>query len=225
MTKALLLPLLIMLMSPHVYAYTEEEFKALSQRENALIQSAPPQNWSKIWDKARQHQQEAMGMNKNVQSLVKANALTEMLNTPQPKENPDRAPKGVMVFVSLTMPNTSLKQLLIQSEKTGVPMVIRGVLPNGFPSTMSRISQLIGIKSKHPIQAGFSISPEWFRQFNIKRVPAFVSVKKGHCLPKQPCNPEDYDIVYGNISLYQALDVLTQGDTGENARNILKRLE
>ncbi|MDC5841109.1 type-F conjugative transfer system pilin assembly protein TrbC [Vibrio europaeus] len=223
--KTLLLSVLTFLVSIHAHAYSEEELKALAEREHAMMQSPPPQNWGEVWNKARQHKQATTGINRDIQSLVKPNALTELLNTPQPTQNPDSAPKGVMVFVSLTMPSTSLKQLLKQSERTGVPMVIRGVLPKGFPATTARISQLIGIKSKHPIQAGFSISPEWFRQFNIERVPAFVSVKEGHCLPKQPCSPEDYDIVYGNISLYQALDVLSQGDTGENARNILKRLE
>ncbi|AIW17434.1 type-F conjugative transfer system pilin assembly protein TrbC [Vibrio tubiashii] len=223
--KTLILPFLLFLVSTYSHAYSEEELKALAEREHAMMQSPPPNNWEGVWGKARQHQQASTEASRKIQSLVKPNALTELLNTPVPTENPDSAPKGVMVFVSLTMPATSLKQLLRQSEKTGVPLVIRGVLPQGFPATTARISQLIGIKSKHPIQAGFSISPEWFRQFSIERVPAFVSVKDGRCLPKQPCSPKDYDIVYGNISLYQALDVLTQGDTGENARDILKRLE
>ncbi|MCG9583758.1 type-F conjugative transfer system pilin assembly protein TrbC [Vibrio tubiashii] len=223
--KTLILPLLAVWFSAQSQAYAEEELNVLAAREHAMMRSPSALNGSKVWDRARQHQQAATELGRHIQSLAKPNALTKLLNTPPPTQNPDRAPKGVMVFVSLTMPSPSLKQLLKQSERTGVPMVIRGVLPKGFPATTARISQLIGIHRKKPIQAGFSISPEWFRRFNVERVPAFVSVKAGRCLLKQACNPKDYDIVYGNLSLYQALEVLTQGDTGENARELLKRLE
>ncbi|GLO64184.1 hypothetical protein MACH09_46920 [Vibrio sp. MACH09] len=224
--KSSFLVLLALIASFCVHAYTEEELKALAERERAMMKSPPPpQDWVQVWDKARAHQQETTNLSQNVQGLIKPNALTELLNSPVPTENPDSAPQGVMAFVSLTMPRTSLKQLLKQSEKTGVPLVIRGVLPQGFPATTKRISQLVGIKEKQPINAGFSISPEWFRQFNVNRVPAFVSVKKGKCLPRQTCMPQDYDIVYGNVSIYQALNILEEGDTGDNARAIMKRLE
>ena len=46
-------------------------------------------------------------------------------------------------------------------------------------------------------------------------MPAFVSIKDGHCLPKQPCTSSDYDVVYGNISLYQALAFLSS-DAAQN---------
>ncbi|MDC5870562.1 type-F conjugative transfer system pilin assembly protein TrbC [Vibrio europaeus] len=223
--KTLVLPLLAVWISAQCQAYSEQALNVLAEQEPAKVPAPPRHNASQVWDKARQHQQATTELGRHMQSLAKPNALTELLNTPPPTQNPDRAPKGVMVFVSLTMPSTSLTQLLKQSERTGVPMVIRGVLPQGFPATTARISQLIGIHRKQPIQAGFSISPEWFRQFNVERVPAFVSVKADRCLPKQPCTPKDYDIVYGNLSLYQALEVLTQGDTGENARELLKRLQ
>ena len=151
-----------------------------------------------------------------VQSLVKPNALTEILGTPSPRENPNRAPRGVMAFVSLTMPDTTLKQLLRQSAHTEVPLIIRGVLPQGFDATTGRIAKLVGMNTKTPINSGFAISPEWFERFNVSACPPFVSIKDGHCLPKQPCTSSDYDIVYGNISLYQALAFLEDGDAAQN---------
>ena len=56
------------------------------------------------------HKSEAQTAAKTVQSLVKPNALTEILGTPTPRENPNRAPRGVVAAVSLTMPDTALKQ-------------------------------------------------------------------------------------------------------------------
>nr|ADQ53941.1 putative conjugative transfer protein [Vibrio harveyi] len=102
--------------------------------------------------------------------------------------------------------------------------LIRGVLPEGFPATAKRIESLIRSPNQAPIQSGFSISPDWFKQFDITKVPAFVSVKSGRCLPEQPCSNADYDILYGNISLYQALDYLATGDAQQNIHPLLHTL-
>ncbi|KFI12067.1 type-F conjugative transfer system pilin assembly protein TrbC [Vibrio coralliilyticus] len=224
MPKALLFVLAFWLSTPAL-SYTEDELKALAKREQAMTQIKPTEQFDEVWNRARQQQHVATQTGTTVQALVKPNAITELLGTPKPTKNPNRAPKGIMVFVSLTMPDTALKQLLRQSAHAQIPLVIRGVLPQGFPATTSRISHLIGQNSKQPIESGFAISPEWFQQFNIQRVPAFVSVRDGHCLPKQPCSANDYDVVYGNISLYQALNILEGGDAGENARLVNKRLQ
>ena len=207
-----------------VFAYTDAELKALAEREQTLTRTPPSEDIQAILARSEAHKQDALQTSQTVQKLVKSNAITDMLGTPKPSENPNRAPRGVMVFVSLTMPDTSLKQLLRQSAHTDVPLIIRGVLPQGFKATTTRIAQLVGISTKKPIDSGFAISPEWFKQFNIQRVPAFVSIKDGHCLPKQPCSSSDYDIVYGNISMYQALRFLEQGDAADNVTLINQRL-
>ncbi|GLT20478.1 hypothetical protein GCM10007938_42630 [Vibrio zhanjiangensis] len=212
------------LISLPALAYTDAELNALAEREQALIRTPPTEDIKAILKKAETHKSDALATAQTVQSLVKSNALTEILGTPTPRENPNRAPRGVMAFVSLTMPDTALKQLLQQSARTEVPLIIRGVLPQGFEATTGRIAKLVGMNSKTPIESGFAISPEWFERFHIQRVPAFVSVKDGHCLPKQPCTPSDYDIVYGNISLYQALTFLEDGDAAENVIPLNQRL-
>nr|EGR7964680.1 type-F conjugative transfer system pilin assembly protein TrbC [Vibrio vulnificus] len=40
----------------------------------------------------------------------------------------------------------------------------------------------------------------------------------------QPCATTDYDILYGNISLYQALDYLADGDAQQNVLPLLHTL-
>ncbi|HAS6130809.1 TPA: type-F conjugative transfer system pilin assembly protein TrbC [Vibrio vulnificus] len=208
-------------------AYTEEELKAFAKLEQELSQQSSATHsfrLDQVQNQARAYQQEALDASRKIQALVKEESLSPLLGIQKPTRNPDQAPKGVMVFVSLTMPENALKQLLMQSEHLGVPLVIRGVLPDGFPATAKRIESLIRSPNKAPIQSGFSISPDWFKQFGITKVPAFVSVKPGRCLPEQPCTATDYDILYGNISLYQALDYLADGDAQQNVRPLLHTL-
>ncbi|WP_017053055.1 type-F conjugative transfer system pilin assembly protein TrbC [Vibrio genomosp. F6] len=214
---------LMLLVSTQSQAYTRDELRAFSALENKMIQQAPPpsMDFSEVEAKANAHRQQTLEASQKIQALVKGKHLSPLLDIPKPTQNPDQAPKGVMVFVSLTLPETTLRQLLYQSEALKVPLVIRGVLPQGFAATTQRIGQLIGLKKKKPIMSGFSISPEWFRQFDIQRVPAFVSVKPGKCLPKQACGPHDFDIVYGNVSMYEALSVLREGDTGSEIDALL----
>ena len=209
------------------HAYTEQELKALAEIENQMSQDASlSEQWQidAVQSRSGSFKQEALEASRKIQALVKQESLSPLLNLNKPTKSPNQAPKGVMVFVSLSMPDTTLKQLLRQSERLGVPLVIRGVLPEGFLTTVKRIESLIRSKDKAPIQSGFSISPDWFKRFDINRVPAFVSVKPGHCLPKQPCEETDFDILYGNISLYQALDYLATGDAQQNIPPLLSTL-
>ncbi|CAH7134581.1 putative conjugative transfer protein TrbC [Vibrio chagasii] len=208
-------------------AYTEQELKAFAKLEQKMTQQPEAaKTWptDDIQNKAHAYREEALTLSRKVQDLIQEESLSPLLGRQKPTRHPDQAPKGVMVFVSLTMPKTALKQLLMQSEHLGVPLVIRGVLPEGFPATAKRIEALIRSPNKAPIQSGFSISPDWFKQFDIHHVPAFVSVKQNRCLPKQPCKASDYDILYGNISLYQALDYLAAGDAQQNIHPLLRTL-
>lgn len=168
---------------------------------------------------------EAIRLQQQGQAIRSTDKLASVLQIPEGQRNPEAIATGVMVFTSLTMPDATLKQLLKQSEQLQVPLIIRGVLPQGFPATAKRIIKLLDNGQKPPTNSGFAINPNWFKQFNIQYVPAFVSIKQGHCLPKTPCHKNDYDIVYGNISLYEALEILRQGDAGEAANNVLSKFE
>ena len=208
-------------------AYTEQELKAFAKLERQLSQQSDiKEQWhlNQVENQASAYKRQALDASQKIQALVKEESLSPLLGMQKPTRNPNQAPKGVMVFVSLTMPDTALKQLLTQSEHLGIPLVIRGVLPEGFPATAKHIESLIRSPNQAPIQSGFSISPDWFKQFDITKVPAFVSVKPGRCLPEQPCSNADYDILYGNISLYQALDYLAMGDAQQNIHPLLRTL-
>lgn len=209
----LLLALLSTKMS-QANGYTQAELKALSERERNVPQtnlSLPELNQHALLEKARQFELQSKNQLDD--------ALSPLLNTG--RHNPNESAKGVMVFVSLSMPDTSLQQLLMQSADLQVPLIVRGVLPTGFTGTVKRMNKLINNKDK-PINSGFAINPQWFTQFGITQVPAFVAIKPGKCQAKQSCSPDDFDVVYGNVSLYDALALLSQhGSVPDIAANTL----
>jgi type-F conjugative transfer system pilin assembly protein TrbC len=137
-------------------------------------------------------------------------------------DNPDAIAQGVLVFVSLGMPDNALRQLLQQAADFNVPVIIRGVYQNSFAHTVTRIQQLLGFDDDQRIDGGVAINPHWFQQFGITQVPAFVAVRAGRCIPPDPCDPHDYDLLYGNVSLYDALQILaTEGDVPDVAHHVL----
>lgn len=208
--------------------YSEEELKALAKREQqALNAPLPPETQRTITNTQQSPDnriiRDAQAQARYWQQKLSPGSLSGIIDPPPQKENPNAAPTGVMVFVSLSMPDSSLRALLRQSEVWQVPLVIRGVLPQGFPATAQRIQFLLQQGQQTPINSGFAISPEWFRTFNITEVPTFVAVKPGRCLPRQPCEVTDFDIVRGNVSLPDALEQLAEGDNPSVVKTVLNR--
>ena len=222
--------LLLTLWSTYSFAsigYTEEELKSLSNLElNAKEQGIDSTSQHAIQTqqaKSIQFQEQIRADAAHWQEKLDPRYLKGAVDIPQPTENPNAAPAGMMIFVSLTMPKPALKALLKQSEAWQVPLVIRGVLPQGFAATAKKIKSLIQEPGKPPIQSGFAISPEWFRTFNVTEVPTFVVVKPGKCLPKQPCTESDYDRVKGNVSFNDAVSFLQEGDAKSVVNALLTR--
>lgn len=204
--------------------YTQEELNALAALEKSSHLSAETRQQIKSQEQASQSYQQQMSQQaKAWQEKLNSNHLQGMIDIPEPTPNPHAVPVGVMAFVSLTMPESSLRALLKQSEIWQVPLVIRGVLPDGFPATATKIQSLLNGKNDKPIESGFAINPEWFHTFNITEVPTFVAVKPGRCLPKQPCGENDFDIVRGNISIPNALEHLARGDNIEVVKKVIQQ--
>ena len=204
----------VAMLSPAANAtgYTVEELKALGERERQ-VQPKPEINQEALLLKAQQFEQQSRNQ--------LADALSPVLK--RKSGNPQENATGVIAFVSLTMPDTSLRQLLMQSAQLQVPLIVRGVQPDGFTATVNRMNKLIKNKDK-PIHSGFAINPKWFTQFGITQVPAFVAIKPGKCQMKKPCNADDFDVVYGNVSMYDALSILAQhGDVPNVAANALAK--
>lgn len=117
-----------------------------------------------------------------------------------------KAPMAI-VFVSFSMPDLSLKQIITDAARYHIPVVIRGLIDNSFKKTVARIFELIKENNK----GGVSINPIWFKRYSINTVPACV-VKSG----------DNFDVIYGNIKIKNMLEIIaSNGTVGYVAQSIL----
>lgn len=142
------------------------------------------------------------------------NVIEEIKNKQQIKlEMQGRIKKNekVIIFVSFSMPELSLKQIIHDAARYQVPVVIRGLYKNSFRKTIEKIFELIKENNK----GGIAINPRWFREYNIKAVPAFAITQE---------YGTKSDIVYGNIPLRKALKMVAeQGEASNTAKEILNK--
>lgn len=121
-----------------------------------------------------------------------------------------------IIFVSFSMPTLSLKQIIRDADRYQVPIVIRGLYKNSFRETIEKIFNLV----KEDNKGGMSINPVWFRKYNIKTVPALIVNNENN----KNQETKDFDIVYGNIRLKNALTIIAdQGSAAKVAQDILSR--
>ena len=78
-------------------------------------------------------------------------------------------------------------------------------------------------KKNHLNFKGVSIDPLWFEQFNISAVPALVvSARPANCEPQSLCANQAFDVVYGNASLKNSLELVAE--KGETASLLAKSI-
>jgi conjugal transfer pilus assembly protein TrbC len=86
-----------------------------------------------------------------------------------PFESPSSSGPSLLVFISLSMPETALNRLLDQAQIAGATLVLRGLVNGSLRDTALRVRQLIG-RRKVSVQ----IDPEAFDRHAIQQVPTFV---------------------------------------------------
>jgi type-F conjugative transfer system pilin assembly protein TrbC len=99
----------------------------------------------------------------------------------------------ILVFVSFSMPKSSLISILKQCQKHNAEIILRGLKENSLPMTVAEISNLI---KESKVQAGFQIAPNLFDEYKIEKVPAIVK-----------SNGDNFDVVYGLANIEDALYV------------------
>ena len=132
----------------------------------------------------------------------------------------------LLVFMSLAVPPANWAQWAHEAALAGVPLVLRGVSPEGFRATVKEVGGRLGGAG-----AGVAIDPRLFRLFGVDRVPAVIVVPDGvpACASRgcvgDPAPP--HDLVTGNIGLATALEAIAaEGDAGRAAaRRALERLD
>ena len=106
----------------------------------------------------------------------------------------------LLIFVSFSMPEQSLKLWAEQASKVNGKLLLRGFVEDSLQKTTEETLRIF----KEP-KADFLIHPEAFEKFGIEKVPAVVIAKPDDCLADD-CPAPDFDVVYGDTSLEDALN-------------------
>lgn len=117
---------------------------------------------------------------------------------------------GLFIFVSFSMPETSLKQWLAQANQVNGVLVIRGLVNNSFKETTLKLASLI--KEQH---GGMQLNPPLFKTYHITQVPAVVLT-----------NGKNTDVIYGDVPLRDSLQKMAElGDNHVLAKQLIEQLE
>lgn len=120
---------------------------------------------------------------------------------------PAKKTERPLLFVSLGMPDALLKQLLMEAHREKVSVVIRGFYHDSFDATLKRLFELMPKDKMNKHFDGLLINPLWFKQYHITTVPALV----------MPYAKDEYDVVFGNTTLNDALAMIREHRQGEHA--------
>lgn len=83
---------------------------------------------------------------------------------------------NMVVFVSFSMPDASLRRIASEVGKVGGMMVIRGFVDDSLQKTVDASQNFTNLGSQ------IQIHPDLFREFNVTQVPTYVLVKAGSAL-------------------------------------------
>ena len=122
----------------------------------------------------------------------------------------------LLIFVSLGMPEQSLKLWAEQAEKIKGKLLLKGFVDDSLQATIDETLRIF----KEP-KADFLVHPEAFEKFNIDKVPAVVIANPDNCL-EDDCPALAFDVVYGDTSLEDALNKIASD--GEHNQAIAKEL-
>ena len=117
---------------------------------------------------------------------------------------PSKKPYELMIFVSLGMPEQSLRLWAEQAAHFNIPLRIRGFYKGSLQKTTEKSFELFGANNL----AGLLIDPESFETYSIQTVPAVVLVLAPREIPEKI--PPLFEVVYGDTSLDAALTLITR---------------
>lgn len=128
-----------------------------------------------------------LGAQQNSCQVVKPESIDLL-----PKTSSVNTPTTLIVFISFSMPEESLKALFKEAENNAhVRLVLRGFIDDSMEKTARSIHDLKGV---------VDIDPELFERYQIERAPTFLWVKKGQPLGK----------LTGNITIAYAQEIVDE---------------
>lgn len=115
-----------------------------------------------------------------------------------------------MAFVSLSMPEDSLRRVIDDTSRAGGIVVFRGFPQNSARQFVARLSKVVDDRSRF---ASIGIDPRLFRAFEIGAVPAYVVASTDFdlcdglaCRTVAP----PHDRIVGNVTVDHALEAITE---------------
>lgn len=138
----------------------------------------------------------------------------------------EMAPR-LFAFVSFSMPDSALRQIIRDVAAAGGMVVFRGMPENSVQAFRARLLNVLGT-SETP--AGIGIDPRLFRAFQVTHAPTFVVPATGFELCDGfDCQdtPPPHDRMSGNVSVSYVLETMASGiGAGARIARVLKqRLE
>ncbi|MDD5332878.1 MAG: type-F conjugative transfer system pilin assembly protein TrbC [Rhodoferax sp.] len=133
---------------------------------------------------------------------------------------------GLFVFISLSMPQATLRRLVDQAARAQASVFIRGLAGGSLRTTVAQVQGLIGQR-----QVAVQIDPQAFDRFDIERVPSFVLVRDGtrpvSCASGLCAPPEGFLRTTGDVSLDYALEYMQRGSPqfAKDASGFLRRIK
>lgn len=118
-----------------------------------------------------------------------------------------------IVFVSFSMPEEDIKNLINEMHKVKGGVVIRGLVDDDFKKTTLKIASL---KTKD--NAGVLIDPTLFQLFDVKQVPTYVIPMQPiePCIDKsKSCKQPKHIKAAGAVSFKYLLDLVDRTGTAE----------
>ncbi|HEX7855083.1 MAG TPA: type-F conjugative transfer system pilin assembly protein TrbC [Sphingobium sp.] len=116
-----------------------------------------------------------------------------------------------IVFASLSMPETALKQLVRDTASAGGVVVFRGFPNNSAKAFVAQISKVV----EQGQFASIGIDPRLFRAFDVRAVPTYVTVSSDFdlcagfaCSTRVP----PFDRMIGNVTVEYALNTFAEGN-------------
>lgn len=112
----------------------------------------------------------------------------------------------LMVFVSFSMPKEALERIVLQSEKSGAVLVLRGLKGNSLTRMGEELASLVGKRNVTAI-----IHPPAFKQFKVTQVPALVLARPSQAtkIGEDGCaSPASFIKIDGDVTQDYALDLI-----------------
>jgi len=153
---------------------------------------------------------------------AKMNEINNSTHTLQDTTKIEKQP-NVIIFISFSMPEQSIINFLQDAKKIHASIVIRGLIHNSFKETFIKMASIV----KKAGGGGVELNPPQFKKFNIEKVPAVVVLSNQNCHLEQNCSEDKYDVVYGDIPLYDSLKLIRDHGTVSNkiAESLISNME